>query len=198
MSDVTTNDPSGVNPSASGANDQKKEDVVAYETHRKLLAEKKKLQEEFETLKAKESEREKQELEKQGNYQKLLEQERAEKAKLSKELEEWQTTLANAKKRQAVLRHIAGQVPEPAREWIKVDGVAIKDDGSVDEDTAKLVAQQFEQQFAFAVQRDKQNGGLPMDAAKGGAAKLTVSQWRQLPTSKEMKEKLAQVDWNTD
>lgn len=198
MTEETTSSSSGASAESGGQSDQDKKDTVAYETHKKLLAEKKKVQEELEALKAKDAERERKELEQQGNWKKLLEQTQSEKSKVEKELSTLYGELENAKKRNAVLKFVSGMVPDPAKEWIKVDGVALNEDGTVNLDTAKLVAQEFEKNFSFAVLKDKANGGLPADAARGGAQKLTVSQWKALPSSKEMREKQSLVDWDTE
>jgi len=192
---------------ANGGADDKNQ-TVSYDTHRRLLAEKKevserlkKLEEERESLLKEKEDKEKAELERKGEIQKLLELERERAKKAEDRLNSIQSDLENAKKRNAVLKHIAGTVPEPARDWIKVDGISLKEDGSVDDESAKLVAQQFEQNFSFAVLKQNTNGGLPNDAAKGGASgggKLTVSQWKALKSSKEMKARMADVDWNTN
>lgn len=207
---TTDNRSSGANGGASGddenTNDNKK-DTVSYDTHRRLLDEKKKMQAKAEELESKlrafeeeKSKKEREELEKQGNYQKLLEQERAEKARIENEHKQLVDTIHTARKRSAVLRNIAGKVPDPVVEaLLKVDGVALKEDGTVDEDTAKLVAQEFEQNFHYVIQRDKTNGGLPNGAAPGGAPgkKMTYKEWCALPNSKEMQKHYNDVDWTT-
>ena len=189
---------------SANSNQDPKKDTVSYETHRKLLDEKKriqdekaKLEEQVNAAKAEKEADERKKLEEQGNFKKLLEQERADKELLKQNHEALKQDLENAKKRAAVLKHIKGVVPEKAREWINVTGVAVNEDGSVNPDTAMLVAQEFEKEYYFAVQRDKNGGGLPNDAARGGTAKLTVSQWNALKTSKEMKEQMNNVDWDS-
>lgn len=184
-----------------------KKDTVSYETHRRLLDEKKKAQAKAEELESRirafeeeKSKKEREELEKQGNYQKLLEQERQEKARIEGEHKQLVESIHTARKRAAVLRNIVGKVPEPVVDaLLKVDGVALKEDGTVDEDTAKLVAQEFEQNFHYVIQRDKTNGGLPNGAAPGGAPgkKMTYKEWCALPNSKEMQKHYNDVDWTT-
>lgn len=206
--ETTQNKPISDGTTSGGANGGTNDkDVVSYETHRRLLSEKKEVSErlkqlelERETLLKEKEEKEKAELEKKGEIQKLLELEREQKRKAEEKLNAIQRDLENAKKRSAVLKHISGQVPEPAREWIKTDGITLKDDGTVDEDSAKLVAQQFEQQFSFAVLKSTPNGGMPNDAAKGGTGqgKLTPTQWKNLKSSKEMKARMADVDWTKE
>lgn len=196
----------GANPegSANGGSPEPKKETVSYDTHRKLLDEKKRVQdekarleEELKGLKESKEAEERKKLEEQGNFKKLLEQEREKATRLEQDHLALKQDLENAKKRAAVLKHIKGSVPEKAREWINVSGVALNEDGSVNPDTAMLVAQEFEKEFYFAVQRDKNGGGLPGDAAKGGNAKLTVAQWKGLKSSKEMKDQMANVDWDT-
>lgn len=202
---TTENNPSGDAGDASGETDKNK-DTVSYQTHRKLLDEKKRVQEENRALAEKltaldqeKARQAKEELERQGNFQKLLEQERAEKKKLEDEHKGLLDGLNSARKRSAVLRHINGKVPESVvQKMLDVDGVALAEDGSVVEDTAKLVAQEFERNHPYLVQRDKNGGGLPGGAAShGGTSKISYQDWCALPSSKEQKEKYHLVDWST-
>lgn len=198
--------PSGDTTDASGDNQQNDNDVVRYDTHRKLLEEKKRTQEKNRLLEEKlaafESERERlarEELEKQGNFQKLLEQERLEKQKLELEHKTLVESLYNARKISAVKKHIQGSVyDEVLQKMLPVDGIAINEDGTVDENTAKLVAQEFEKSYPGLVMRDQRNGGLPNEAARGvSGKKLTYQEWKNLGSAAEMRTRQKDVDWST-
>jgi hypothetical protein len=205
---MTTQNPGsgGANDPASGEGDPKK-DTVAYDTHRKLLEEKKRVQEEkraleekLQSLEAQKEAEERAKLEEQGNFKKLLEAERAEKKRLEEEHTGLKSTIINAQKQNAVLRFINGRVPTKYVDaLLDVKGVAVNADGTVDLETAKLVAQEFEKEHGQLIDRDKQNGGLPSNSNLGGnpsTGKITYEQWQALPAA-EMKKRIGEVDWST-
>jgi len=196
MSEPTST--SGANENPSGAIDNQEDktpETVRYETHRKLLGEKKDLQEKFRKLEEEKrkleeerQDRERKELESQGNYKKLLEQrdqelqrERDEKTAILKEIQD-------ARKKAAVLKNINGVVPHKIHTLLPVDMVTLDENGVPEEQSAKAAAQFFEQEFAFAIQRDQVNGGLPTDASKGAGEKLpTLEEWQKLPAAQQRK-----------
>lgn len=204
---TTENLPSGETANVSDdGNKTNENDVVRYDTHRKLLEEKKRVQEKARLLEEKvaayESERERlarEELEKQGNYQKLLEQERLEKQKIEAEHRSLVESLHAARKIASVKKYIQGTVYDDVlHKMVSTDGIAINEDGSVDENTAKLVAQQFEKTYPGLVMRDQRNGGLPNEAAKGNSGtKLTYQEWKNLGSAAEMRTRQKDVDWST-
>lgn len=193
-------------PAASGAGDQdKKKETVLYDTHLKVLNEKKifqekanKLEEELDSIRKEKADKERAELEQQGNWKKLLEEERVKAQKLQADHEGLLNTLKEASKRKAVLRYVSGKVPdEVVGALLSVEGVAVNEDGSVNEDTAKMVAQEFEKKYPYVVLRDNKNGQLPGHAASGTSSqKLSYKEWLQLDT-KEMKKRSNEVDWTT-
>lgn len=202
MSDL--NNASGVVNNPSGEVDpEKTPETVRYETHKKLLGEKKetqerlrKAQEELDAYKAKEQERQNKELESQGNYRKLLEQKDDELKRVKLENDAIITSLNEAKKRQAVLKNISGMVPPNAHALLPINMVKLDENGELDEQSVKAAAQIFEQEYSFAVQRNVRNGGMPTDAANPQSKKLTRKEWEALPT-KEMKARYGDVDWDT-
>jgi hypothetical protein len=201
---TTNNVPSGSNGAASGEPEIEKKDTVSYDTHRKLLDEKKRLQADRDELARKIKEQEdlkaqlqKEELEKQGNFQKLLDSERAEHGKTKEELDSIRSGLEEARKRNAVMKFIAGTIPpEAASAMLNVEGVALNADGSINDDTAKVVAQEFEKRHPYLVIK-RQGSGMPNEAANGGAKKLSYKEWCALPSSKEMQKRYNDVDWST-
>lgn len=178
-----------------------KDDVVKFETHKKLLDEKKKLQADHEATQAKlkaledeKTEREKKEAEEKGDLKKLIELERAEKKKLQDQLGEVNTSLAKGAKVQAVLEAINGKVEEQYWGLLDLDSVIIdKTTGLPDETSVKAAAQAFETKYALVIQ--KANGGkLPDNAAKGGAGKLTHAEWIKLPYKEKLERQKDVVD----
>lgn len=197
-------DPAGSNSLAGGEGSNQPKDTVTYETHRKLLDEKKRVQAEKEELanklaafEADKAKAQKEELERQGNYKKLLEQKEEENKKIKEEHDSLITTLQNAKKRQAVLRHIQGSVPaDIVDKVLDTTGVSVDEAGEIDDATAKVVAQEFAQKYHYLIQNGKPNGGMPNGAPSPGGNKLSYSEWLKLP-SKDMKKRMHEIDPST-
>lgn len=202
MSEVPPNDPVDQNPPAGGGDDPKEKGTVAYETHQKLLSEKKREQAARQEAEAKlkkledeKAEREKAELTSQGKFKEALEKTEGELAKERAEKEALLGDLRTAQKRRAILSEIAGVVPERAQSLLPLDEIKIGDDGKPDQASVKAAAQKFEKEYSFAVQKDKAGGGLPPDAPQGGLEKkLTKAEWEKLPVA-EMKKRHNEVDW---
>lgn len=191
---MTTNqNASGEPENTSGDPEKKDPETVRYETHRKLLGEKKevqeqnrKLQAELERIRAEQEEKENKELEAQGNFKKLLEQAQGELKKEKEEKSSILKEIQDARKKQAILKNITGVVPHKIHMLLPVDMVTLDESGTPEETSAKSAAQFFEQEYAFAIQRDQKNGGLPDEEAKGGGAKIpTYEEWLQLPVAKQ-------------
>lgn len=200
---TSTPDSSGVEQQASG--DAETKDTVAYETHKKLLGEKKRAAEEAETLKKelaefkkREKEREETELKAKENWKQLLELREKELNEERTKRTSIEEAIMESKKLSAVLESLNGVVDKQYWSLIPTDKVVV-DPASGQPDPASLqsVVREFEKNYALVVKPKTGVKGLPNEAALGGSEKLTVSQWKALKTSKEMKEKQHMVDWST-
>lgn len=204
---TTVQDSGGVEPQAGG-----NEETVSYETHQRLLGEKKRAVEE-----AKKAAEEKAEAKKQLNellrqrkeeeeaklkaneeYKKILEIREKELNEVKAELTNVHTTIAESRKFQAVIESINGSVDKQYWSLIPTEKVAVDPStGQPDPVSVQAVAREFEKNFALVVKPKTGVQILPNEAAKGGTEKLTVDQWKALPTSKEMKAKKHLVDFTT-
>lgn len=204
MSTIIT-DPSGIDPGTGGDPDDKNK-TVSHEHHQRVLGEKKreaearrKAEEELEQLRKEKSDREAAELERQGNYKKLLDDEKKKREEVESNFNSLNNSLLIAKKQSAVLRHINGKVPHDIVDaLLKVEEVIVEADGSLNLDSVKKVAQDFEKKYHYVLQKDNANGGLPPDAAKGGitGTKISYAEWQALPAA-EMKARMKDVDQST-
>lgn len=153
-----------------GTGDEGSKQTVAYETHQKLLRERKKDQELLRELQAKEKAREEEKLKEQGNFQTLLKQREEE---LKKEREEKQRLVQEREdglRLNALLKHMSGTVERQYWALFDLDKVAIDpSSGKVDEATAQAAAKAFEAQYGKVVEK-KSNAKLPQEAAQGGAS----------------------------
>lgn len=197
----------GAITAASGSSEiVEKDEVVSYETHRKLLGEKKKRDEENALLKkqleesqAKEKARMESELKEKEDYKKLLELREAEKKELETKYTQLDSSLKDSAKLSAFLDKLGGSVEKQYWGLVNLDEILIDPNtGSIDEASVKQAASKFEQTYPLVIKKAGSSAKLPNDAAKGGNGKLTYSEWKALKTSKEMKERQGDVDWNTD
>lgn len=178
---------------------------VAYETHKKLLAEKKKRDEELmqtksqlDEMRAKDRERQESELKAKEEWKKLVEIREKELADLKKQVEQRDSLILNSIKRGAVKSAINGQVPDKYVGLIDVSKVVINPEtNEPDPVSVQEVARQFEQEHRLLVLSKDGKTGLPNDAATA-SKKMTVSEWRALGNSTEMKAKYNDVDWSTN
>lgn len=188
-----------------GIEDQSKTaESVAYETHKKLLAEKKKRDEELSQIKsqldemrAKERERQESELKAKEEWKKLVEIREKEISDLKSSIEKKDSLIVTSIKRGAVKQAINGLVPDKYLGLIDVSKVVINPEtGEPDPSSVQEVARAFEQEHRMLIQSKDGKSGLPNEAASG-TRKLTYEEWTKLPTSKEMKARQSEVDWST-
>jgi hypothetical protein len=206
MSEQAKPSSGGNDGSASGAAGDQSQDQqsVAYETHKKLLAEKKKRDEELATLKsqleqvqAKERERQESELKAKEEWKKLVEIREKELSELKKQVEQKDSLIVTSIKRGAVKSAINGMVPDKYLGLIDVSKVVINPEtGEPDPASVQEVARSFEQEHKLLILSKDGKTGLPHEAA-AGAKKLTYQEWVALPNSKEMKARQNEVDWST-
>lgn len=202
-----TKSPSGSNDtsgSAGGENQDQQNQTVAYETHKKLLAEKKKRDEEVSSLanqlkelQAKERERVESDLKAKEDWKKYAELKDKEVFEMKKQVEQKDSLILTSIKRGAVKAAINGDVPDKYMGLIDVSKVVINPEtGMPDPASVQEVARHFEQEHKLVILSKDGKTGLPNDAA-AASKKMTVSEWNALGTSKEMKARFNDVDWNT-
>lgn len=200
MGEGQENVPGGDGQGAGGVEDKSKNQNVSYESHQRLLDQKKAKDKELADAQAKlkafedeKSAKEKTDLEAKGELKKLLDLEKAEKDKKEAELSTLKAKLATGSKIGAVLEKLSGEVDRKYFDKIDVSKVKIDPEtGEPDEASVKEAAKHFEVNFPEVIKKPSK-GGLPNDAARGGGAKLTYDAWSKL-SPKEQREKLGDVD----
>jgi predicted nuclease with TOPRIM domain len=197
VQDKVVSDDQKVDPS--GDDTEVKQDQVSYDTHRKLLGEKKKLQTEFEKLNSKlkevenaERERVEKELREKEDYKKLLElkdKELAEKAKVLQEIEEQKV---NSMKLSSILKNLGGEVDN--KYWIHFDLDKVVIDPAtkaVDPLSVSKVVEEFKKTYPEIIKTPDKKA-MPNNFPAGGSADITYDEWLRLP-AKEMKARLKDV-----
>lgn len=201
MTDVV-NGASGADQKPSGPTgdaivaDQTSKDSVAYETYKKTLAQKKKLDEELAArdeelnlLKREKKEREESELKAKEDYKKLLELR-------DKELEETKVKYSSLNKEiqesikfNSFLESLPGNLDK--KYWRMVDTSEIVIDPATNEPdptSIKKVAEKFQAEFGELIQTPGK-AKLPNSAAQTGNVAITDEVWNSL-SAKEKKDKL--------
>lgn len=181
-------------PDASGE-DQGKE-AVSFETHRKLLSEKKKLQEQqreaLEKLKQYEAERkarEKKELEARGEFQKIAQNAEERAKELEAQLNEVLENQRGQRKLAAVLKALPGDVANKYWDLIPFSDVVINPDtDQVDEMSVTKAVDKFIATYPEVIQKPGQQG-FSMQAPKGigSSGRIAREEWLKL-SPKEMKK----------
>lgn len=183
--------PPVVEPISDSAN-QAPTGTVAYETHRKLLDEKKKLQARVDQIEADRKASEESELIRKGDTQKLLDLAKKESAELRASLDAKIQREGQAKKMSAIVKGLGTSIDE---KWYGVvgqhiDDVLVNAEGEVEQMSITAIVENLKKTWPEMLK--KQAAGMPHDAPKGNSAgTITKDEWMKLP-SKEM------TKWNSD
>lgn len=201
MSTTQADPTSGGGPDIpSGEPNPKEKGTVAYETHQKLLAEKKardvRLKEVEEKLSAFEKaqlEAEEAKLRDQGEFKSLLDKEKALRMQKEDELNSLKTGLQNSIKRQALEEKLGGKLKKSEYaafipfESIVMDTETMKvDEGSLNE-VSETFAKSYKELFDFGGK-----GSTPPGTAPKSSTPLSYEAWRKLPL-KEQKARMHEV-----
>ena len=180
------------------SDNQGKGDTVGYQTYKRTVGEVKRfkaenatLREELEAYRAKEKQKEDEELERRGEFDKI-------KANLTKELEDeraknkalLQERVDNTKLG-AFLSSIEGSIPRDYWGLIDTDRIAVDPDtGVVDEMSVTNYAKEFKTKHARLI--DGVKGARMYEGAPQSEKVMDMDAWKKLPL-KERKAKLAEV-----
>ena len=179
------------------------EQSVSYETHRKLLGEKKRRDEELAEVKRQLDSmlKEKQEAEEKrlletNEFKTLYESQKEKTMKLETELKTREERETNARKLNAFLKHLGGSVEDKYWVHIDIDKIAVNPETKeVDEMTVTKEIERFKATYPELIK--KQGGGarLPSDAPQGSAVnKISYDEWKKLPLKEMKKYKVDQIE----
>lgn len=188
-------------PAGQEQDPQDKKDSVSYETHRQLLNEKKKRDEEL--RKAREDlakyDQEKRELEEKAlkekeDYKKLFESREKELAEERARREAIESKIIEAQKYKALNKALGASVPEKFWNLVELDKIAIDPaTGMPDEMTTKAYADEFQKNYGeIFVNRNLPR--LPNDGPTRGKTGLTYEQWVKLPYAEKKKRQNELID----
>lgn len=189
-------DSSGVPGDEGNKNEQS---TVSYETHRKLLSEKKKRDEELDALKkrlgefeSKEKERTEQELKQKEDFKSLLALRDKELQETKSRLTELTTQQVNALKLESFLSAIDGKIDRKYWGHIDLDKIKLNpDSGDVDEMSVTALVDQFKKEYPEIIKVGRAPG-LPPNSPQPSGGPLSYEQWLKLPLA-EKKKRMAEV-----
>jgi hypothetical protein len=181
-------DPAGQSGGEGSANtpNQLKESV-SYDTHRKLLDEKKKLQAKLEQIDADRKAAEEADLAKKGELQKLLDLEREKAKAASDQLKAFEDKERSARKLGAIVRGLGAPVDQ---KWYSVlgghiDDVVLNEDGEIEPMSVTKIVENVKKEWPEMLR--KPGAGMPNHAPGNGATTISHEEWKKLPL-KDMKK----------
>lgn len=192
----------GANDGSGGAGENKPnnsndgKDTVAFETHQKLLKEKKALADKLAAFEADSKKREEAEALEKQEFKKLYESEKAKAQELEGKYNALNANVTDTRKLHAFMKKVGGEIREDYWGLIDLTQIAMDpESGKIDDGSVARYAKEFEKKHEILIQRP--NGGkLPNGAPLGGSTTLTHAEWLKLPL-KEQLARMKDVDQST-
>jgi hypothetical protein len=169
-------------------------DSVSYETHRKLLDEKKKIQAKLDQVETDRKAAEEAELVRKGELQKLLDLEKKRAADLEAQVKAQEERTLQSKKLSAIVKGLNVPVEQ---KWLSVlgghlDEVIVNDTGEIEQMSVTAVVENLKKEWPEMLKRPA--AGMPNGAPQGnGATTITRADWLNLPSKEMTKWKPEQI-----
>ncbi|RKZ07634.1 hypothetical protein DRQ25_11110 [Candidatus Fermentibacteria bacterium] len=176
------------------------EKSVSYDSHRKLLGEKKRLAEQLTESLAKnakndqeKNEAEEKRLKDNEEWKTYAEKKEQEANEARAKLTETTSQIADAKKLDAFLNTLDAKIDRKYWGFIDTDSIVTNpESGEIDEMSVAKAVEAFKANYAEIIQYPGKTTGLPNESPKPGTSTLTYDEWTKLPV-KEMKARQAEV-----
>lgn len=171
---------------------QEQKSTITYETHRKLLDEKKRVQSQLDQLLKEKQELQESDARKRGDFEALLKSREEELAKERSQRQELSDRITNGLKMSSVLEALGGKVDSKWYKLIDVSEVAINPEtGDIDQMTVARVAESLKKQWPEMIST---KGFLPANAPQGNmGGRISRSEWLNLSSKEMMKYKPDQI-----
>jgi hypothetical protein len=175
---------------------QEQKSTIAYETHRKLLDEKKRVQSQLDQLMKEKQESQEAEARKRGDFEALLKSREEELAKERSQRQELSDRISNGMKMSSVLEALGGQVDSKWYKLIDVSEIAINPESNeIDHMTVARVAESLKKQWPEMI---RSSAKLPSNAPQGlqgGTGKIAESEWKKMKSIDQRKYGPNDVIW---
>ena len=169
--------------------------MISYESHRKLLDEKKKVQGELSILLADKKARDESEAVRRGDFESLLKSRDEELAKERGERQQLQNRITTGLKMNAVIDSLGGNIDPKWYQLIDTSEVVQSETGELDPMTVARVSEALKKQWPEMV---KTASKLPTAAPQGliaGGTKIAESEWKNLTGKQQALYGLNDVIW---
>lgn len=188
--------PSGDPTDASGDVDKKnqdKKDMVAFESHKKVLDEKKKLQARVSELEDAHKKRLEEEAKAKEDYKTLAETREKELAEERDKRLKSEKRIEQGVKLDAFLNELSGRLDNKYFKLIDFSSITLDEDGSPDEASVKKAVKDFETSHPEVILKESKSK-MPNEAPKGGSGgKVKHADWVRMPPEEKKKYKWADV-----
>jgi len=187
---VVDGDPAG----GSGNQPEPKKDIVTYETHRKLLDEKKKVQQERDALLAEKNQRVDEEAKKRGDYETIIKTRDDRIKELETKYGSLETRILEAQKLSAVLKTAGAPIDAKWHNLINTGDIKVNPDtGEIDEMAVTKVVENLRKDWPEMF-KNPSAPNLPANAPQGnGAGKISKDEWLKLSDADMAKYKPEQI-----
>ncbi len=176
----------GGDPKASGGSDNpEKKDMVSYESHKKLLDEKKKADARLKEFEDRDKKRAEDEAKQKEDWKALLETREKENETLKGQLKEQSDRLDRGIKLNAFLENLDGSLDRQYWKLINLESVTLDGEGIPDEVSLKKAVKDFQATYPDVIK--KQGGKMPNDAPGGVGNSITTAEWEKLPYEEQRK-----------
>lgn len=179
-------------PVAEPENQDSGKSTIAYDTHRKLLDEKKKVQAQLDQLLREKTEREEADARKRGDFDTLLKSREEELSKERAAREALESRITHGRKLNAVIEALGGNVDQKWLRLIDTDDVAVNPEtGEVDAMTVARAAESLKKQWPEMIRKTTV---LPAGAPAGNnGGTITRAEWLKLSARDMVKYKPEQI-----
>lgn len=167
---------------------EKKDDKVSFESHQKLLNEKKALQKKLDEHEKKNKETVEKELKAKEQFKELAEAKEKELEETKTKLKEKEIESDNFTKISHFVKNATGEIPQQYWSLIPLDSIEIDEHGKVDEVSLKKAVKDFEKQYPEVIKKATK-GKMPNGAANGGSNSISYDEWVKLPYKEKMERR---------
>lgn len=167
--------------------------TVSYESHRKLLAEKKNLDDRLRKIEDEKKAEHEAKLLEEGKLKEALELREKELQEERSKRIGYEEQHKNAKKLSAIVKGLGSTVDDKWYSVIgdKLDSIEIDDQGVINSKSVNQVVESLKKQWPEMLK--KEQPGFPNGTPQGGANKITRSEWLKLTSSEMRKWKPDQI-----
>lgn len=164
-----------------------KDKQVSYESYRRVLSEKKKMQERLVKFENEQKKLAEKKLKETDNFKELLELREKELSETKQELEQRRESEVNARKLHSFLDTLDGKIHKKYWGYVPIEKIIVDPDtNEIDKMSITKVVNEFRKEFPEIITVQESNR-LPRNAPQQTTTGLTYDEWKALPLSEMRK-----------